>query len=183
MTQPEVVLLIGRGVRSLVERAIERRAAEVDVEAVVQRFHSNYWQTVATEARLYPGARDGVLALRGAGLKLAVATNKPRRYTQRLLEYVQVDAMLDAVLAGDDGIAPKPAGDMLVAACKQMGVGVDEALMVGDSGNDVQAARAAGCRVWCVPYGYNEGLGVDSLDCDRVVATIGEAARLALEPS
>ena len=52
--------------------------------------------------------------------------------------------------------------------------------MLGDSANDVLAARAAGCPVWCVPYGYNEGRPVESLGCDRIVADVGEAAGLVL---
>jgi phosphoglycolate phosphatase len=51
-------------------------------------------------------------------------------------------------------------------------------LMIGDSDNDVLAARAAGCPVWCVPYGYNEGRGPGTLACDRIVTTVEEAARL-----
>jgi phosphoglycolate phosphatase len=54
--------------------------------------------------------------------------------------------------------------------------------MVGDSDNDVLAARDAGCLVWCVPYGYNEGRPAESLECDRMVATVLDAARL-LRPS
>jgi phosphoglycolate phosphatase len=66
---------------------------------------------------------------------------------------------------------------MLVAAAKSMGAGMEETLMLGDSENDVLAARDAGCLVWCVPYGYNEGRPVESLECDRMVATVLEAAR------
>ena len=181
LAQAEVTALIGRGVRSLVERAIELRGArDVDMEAVVARFHSHYMQTVATEARLYPGAREGVDALHAAGRKLAIVTNKPRSYTERLLAYLKVDAMFDAVFAGDDGIARKPAADMVLAACASLGADASEALMIGDSDNDVLAARAAGCRVWCVPYGYNEGHSVESLECDRVVATIEDAAKAVI---
>ncbi len=52
--------------------------------------------------------------------------------------------------------------------------------MLGDSANDVLAARAAGCPVWCVPYGYNEGRPVETLGCDRIVASVDEAAALVL---
>jgi phosphoglycolate phosphatase len=52
--------------------------------------------------------------------------------------------------------------------------------MIGDSANDCQAARAAGCRVWCVPYGYNEGRPVETLDCDAIVPDLAEAARRLL---
>ena len=181
LEQEEVVALIGKGVRALVERALARRGAtNVDTEAVVERFHEHYRETVATDATLYPGAREGIDILRAAGRKLAVVTNKPRSYSERLLEYLNIASQMDALVAGDDGITRKPAGDMLRVACERMGVQPGEALMLGDSDNDVLAARAAGCPVWCVPYGYNEGRTVDSLGCDRIVATIEEAAKLLI---
>ena len=179
LRQDEVTALIGKGVRALVERALAKReAASLDTETVVERFHHHYRETVATDATLYPGARAGIDRLRATGIRLAVVTNKPRSYSERLLAYLDVASRMDALVAGDDGIARKPAGDMIVAACERMDVPLDEALMLGDSDTDVLAARAAGCRVWCVPYGYNEGRPVESLDCDRIVATIEEAARL-----
>jgi len=67
---------------------------------------------------------------------------------------------------------------MLEAACRGMATPPNETLILGDSDNDVVAARAAGCPVWCVPYGYNEGRPAESLACDRLVATVDEAARL-----
>jgi phosphoglycolate phosphatase len=70
---------------------------------------------------------------------------------------------------------------MLLAACRAMGTEPGGTLMVGDSTNDVAAARAAGCPVWCVPYGYNEGRPSSELDCDRHVETIEHAARLVVE--
>ena len=178
LATPEVVALIGRGVRSLVERALEKRGASGDVDAAVERFEHHYAELVATEAPLYPGVLGGMLRLRGAGVPLAVVTNKPRYFTERLLRHVQVDAMLDAVVAGDDGLRRKPAADMLLAACERMASTPAATLMIGDSDNDVLAARAAGCPVWCVPYGYTEGRGPETLQCDRLVATVEEAARI-----
>jgi phosphoglycolate phosphatase len=179
LPQEEVVALIGKGVRALVERALVRRGATgMDTEAVVARFHDHYRQTVATDALLYPGAREGIDELRATGRKLAVVTNKPRSYSERLLEYLGVASKIDVLVAGDDGITRKPAADMLLAACERMGVRPAEAIMLGDSDNDVLAARAAGCLAWCVPYGYNEGRPVESLGCDRIVASIEEAAKL-----
>ena len=116
---------------------------------------------------------------------MAVVTNKPRLFTLKLLERLGVDSFFDVVVAGDDGIRRKPHGDMLEAACVQMGARPSIALMLGDSDNDVLAARAAGCPVWCVPYGYNEGRPADSLACDRVVASVEAAANdicAALQP-
>jgi phosphoglycolate phosphatase len=172
--------MIGRGVAALVERALERLGADVAAGAVVERFEHHYAQTVGTAAELYPSVRDGLARLAARKLPLAVVTNKPRYFTDRLLERLEVRAAFASVVAGDDGWPKKPAGDMLVAACRQMASRVDETLMLGDSANDVLAARAAGCPVWCVPYGYNEGRPVESLACDRIVASVDEAAALVL---
>jgi phosphoglycolate phosphatase len=170
--------MIGRGVRTLDERALQATegGALIEVERAVERFEAHYAQTIATEARLYPGVLEGLRRLKAAGLPLAVVTNKPRFFTLQLLERAQVVDFFTAVVAGDDGIRRKPEPDMLLAACEKMGTPPAQTLMIGDSDNDIAAARAAGCPVWCVPYGYNEGRGPEALRCDLVVATIDEAA-------
>ena len=172
--------MIGRGVAALVERALQRLGSGVAAGAVVARFEHHYAQTVGTAAGLYPSVRDGLARLAARKLPLAVVTNKPRCFTDRLLDRLQIRAAFAAVVAGDDGWPKKPAGDMIVAACTQMASRVEETLMLGDSANDVLAARAAGCPVWCVPYGYNEGRPIESLGCDRIVTSIDEAAALVL---
>lgn len=175
----EVTHMIGRGVRTLVERALQMLgAADGDLDAAVERFEAHYAQTVGTGAALFPGVREGLERMFEAGMPLAVVTNKPRFFTEQLLERAGIDGFFITVVAGDDGIPGKPRGDMLEAACKAMGSECAATLMIGDSDNDVLAARAAGCSVWCVPYGYNEGRAPETLACDRLVATIDEAARL-----
>ena len=83
-----------------------------------------------------------------------------------------------SVVAGDTLPQKKPDPEPLWHACKQMNVEPHEMLMIGDSLNDAQAARAAGCPVFCVTYGYNEGHDVQSLDVDAIVASLVEATRL-----
>lgn len=177
-----VEALIGRGVRSLVERALARRgAAHLGIERAIERFEAHYAATVGTGAALFPGVREGLEVLRAAGVPMSVVTNKPRFFSERLLADLGVAPFLAGIVAGDDGIARKPAGDMLVAACERMGSTPAGSLMLGDSENDVVAARAAGCPVWCVPYGYNEGRGPETLACDRLVASVEAAARALVD--
>ena len=175
----EIRAMIGRGIPTLVERVIRRTGATgIDPATMIERFEAHYAQTVGTSAPLFDGVFPGLMRLYQASIKLAVVTNKPRFFTERLLDRAEVARFFATVVAGDDGVAKKPAGDMLEAACRAMGTVPHETLMLGDSGNDVAAARAAGCPVWCVPYGYNEGRGPETLACDRIVATVEEAARL-----
>ena len=176
--------LIGRGIPSLVARALEQvGAGAVDLNDAVERFEANYARSVATAAVLYPGVREALDLLDRHRVPISVATNKSRWFSERLLERAGVGRLLSSLVAGDDGLRRKPAGDMLAAACARMGSRPAETLMLGDSSNDVEAARAAGCRIWCVPYGYNEGRPVTTLGCDRIVATVDEAARLVVGSS
>ncbi len=174
-----VEALIGRGVRSLVERALAQQGAgSIDLDDAVRRFERHYDALVGTDAALFPGVLEGLRLLNDHGRRLAVVTNKPRSFTERLLKKAGIDSMMSAIVAGDDGIERKPAGDMLRIACERMGNTPEQSLMIGDSDNDVRAARAAGCPVWCVPYGYNEGRAPETLAADRMVKSVDEAARL-----
>lgn len=176
-----VETLIGKGVASLVERALVFVAAtHVHPSPVVEQFEKHYEEIVATGSEVYPGVIAGLGALRARGIPMAVVTNKPRVFTEKLLSELKLAGFFKAVVAGDDGIRRKPHGDMLLAACARMDSKPADTLMLGDSDNDIIAAREAGCPVWCVPYGYNEGRKPETLKCDRLVGTVEEAARLIL---
>ena len=180
LPQSEVRALIGRGIASLVERALQRHGAAAQAPVAIERFEHAYAETVGTTATLYPGAAASLERLAAAGVPLGVVTNKARAFSVRLLERLGVAHRFGAVVCGDDGWAKKPAADMLLAACARLGSAPAETLLLGDSANDVLAARAAGCPVWCVPYGYNEGRPVETLGADRLVAGLAEAADLVL---
>jgi phosphoglycolate phosphatase len=172
-----VEALIGRGVRVLVERALDELGSNADRDEAVWRFEAEYEKVVGKHAGLFAGVMAGLEVLHQARVPMAVVTNKPRFFTRKLLERLRIDRFFAAVVAGDDGIRNKPHGDMLLAACEKMGVPAAQTLMLGDSDNDVAAARTAGCPVWCVPYGYNEGKPAEALDCDRIVPSVEAAAR------
>ncbi len=181
LTKKAVEALIGRGVPSLVERALAQAGATgCDPHQVIERFEEHYALTVGTASDLFPGVRAGLEALERRQVPMGVVTNKPRFFTEKLLRLAGLEGFFRAVVAGDDGIPRKPQGDMLVAACATMKSSPGETLMLGDSDNDILAARAAGCPVWCVPYGYNEGRAPEALACDRLVAGVDVAASLVL---
>ena len=172
-----VETLIGKGVHSMVARALARVGAPAERDACIARFEKYYAVAIGTGATLYPGVLPGLQILDAAGYKLGVVTNKPRLFTEQLLSCLAIDTFMSVVVAGDDGWPRKPQGDMLQAACRAVGTTAANTLMIGDSVNDVLAARAAGCPVWCVPYGYNEGRPADTLLCDRMVADVLAAAQ------
>jgi phosphoglycolate phosphatase len=106
-----------------------------------------------------------------------VCTNKTARFTEPLLERCNIAGYFSVVVSGDTTVRKKPHPDMIEYAAKHWRTSVAEILMIGDSGNDSAAARAAGCLVWLVPYGYNEGRPVQALDCDGIVSGLDMAAQ------
>jgi phosphoglycolate phosphatase len=170
--------MIGRGAPMLVERAVARLGLPLDAQAkarVLERFFHHYgWLQDEAQAAAVPfaGVVEGLSELHAAGLPLAVVTNKQHRFALQLLERLGLSPFVTAVVGGDSCERRKPDPQPLLHACGLLGVPVGAALMVGDSVNDVLAARAAGMPVVCVPYGYNEGNDPRTLACDAFVETV-----------
>lgn len=186
LPQEQIATYVGKGTPNLVARLLQAQdteAGQADPEARLQQalasFQRHYHQCNGRRAILYPGVLEGLRALRAQGTKLAVVTNKPTEFTLPLLNLKGLDAYFDHVVCGDTCAEKKPHPMPLLHACGLLGVQPGQALAIGDSLNDAQAARAAGVRVLAVPYGYNEGASVHDLDVDAIVSSIEDAARWA----
>jgi phosphoglycolate phosphatase len=181
--------LIGRGAPVLVQRVIAGlypRPWPVDPVLLLQRFYYHYdlmHETHEYRARPYPGVEEGLAQLHTQGLRIGVVTNKPRLIAAALLVHLRLSQWIDLVVGGDTAEQRKPHPQPLLHACEALQVSVSEALMVGDSATDVLAARAAGLRIVCVPYGYNEGADPRALPCDAFIDSIAELPRLLFEAS
>jgi phosphoglycolate phosphatase len=179
-----IATYIGKGIPRLVERTLAGSLDATADPAALARALPIYERHYAAESGRrsvpFPGVVEGLHALRAAGVPLACITNKAERFTVDLLRRTALDGFFDVLMCGDTVARKKPDPEPVLAACGRLGVAPADALMIGDSANDVQAARAAGCPVWCVPYGYNEGRPVESLDCDALVPDLAEAARRVL---
>ena len=123
---------------------------------------------------LIRGAADTLQTLHDSGVRVAVVTNKQQRFAKALLHRLELARWVDVVIGGDTCERRKPDPQPLLFACESMGLVASQALMVGDSINDVTAARAAHIPVICVPYGYNEGKDPRSLECDAMIDTLAE---------
>ncbi|MBI2295278.1 MAG: phosphoglycolate phosphatase [Betaproteobacteria bacterium] len=174
---------VGKGITMLVERALTGKLdGPAPDQAWFQRampiFERCYAEVNGQYTTVYPGVPEGLQALRAAELPLACVTNKAARFTAPLLEHLGIARYFSQVIAGDALPQRKPHPAPLLYACRRFGIAPREMLMIGDSVNDAQAARAAGCPVFCVTYGYNEGRDVRELDVDAIVPTLFEATRL-----
>ena len=155
----------------------DARSAENLYEPAWQRYQHHYLAINGEFAAVYPGVAEGLQQLRDAGLQLACLTNKPLSFAKPLLKAKGLDSFFTHVFGGDSFERKKPDPLPLLKTCEALGVKPSQALMVGDSSNDAQAARAAGCPVVLVRYGYNHGEPVDGVDADAHVDTLKHIAQ------
>ncbi len=177
----EIRAYVGRGIPNLVKRVLAGKLEAADdpappPEDALTSFKKHYAEANGRAARPFPGVMAGLAALKAMGLPLGVITNKAGAFTTVLLERTGVAPFMDVVVAGDQLPRPKPDPMPVVWACGRLGVSPADTLLIGDSVHDFKAGKSAGCKVFLVPYGYNEGQDVRGLDCDAIVETIAEAA-------
>lgn len=173
---------VGNGIENLIRRALANDMAGQVPEILVTKarplFKAAYRDYICQQSRLYPGVPEGLDALRQRGLKLACITNKPTEFTLPLVERIGLGKFFQTVVGGDCIANKKPAPDALLLAARRLKVPVERGLMVGDSVNDVGAARHAGCPVVAVPYGYNHGRDIREAQPDAVIDSIAELPAL-----
>ena len=177
-----VTRYVGKGAEVLVHRALtdslDGRVDAGDFEPASRAFLAHYARENGNRARCYPGVVEGLAAMRAKGLRLAVVTNKPAAFTVPLLARTGLEHWFELVVSGDTLARRKPDPLPMLHVADAWGLPPARVVAIGDSLNDAQAARAAGMPVITVPYGYNEGLDVRSLDVDAIVGSLLEASAL-----
>ena len=171
--------MVGKGSEHLI-RSVLAHVGAADVDAIYgqawQRYEHHYLQLNGQFAEVYPGVLEGLQALRARGLRLACLTNKPLSFAQPLLAQKGLAPLFEQVFGGDSFERKKPDPLPLLKTCEALGTSPARTLMLGDSSNDAQAARAAGCPVVLVTYGYNHGQPVRQVDADGFVDALTELA-------
>ena len=166
---PEAVEpLVGRGSEHLIRSVLAHVGAASGglYEAALTAYQKHYSRINGSHSAVFEGAADGLAALREAGMRLACLTNKPGEFARPLLQAKSLLGYFDFVFGGDAFERKKPDPLPLLKACEALGSAPARTLMVGDSSNDARAARAAGCPVVLVTYGYNHGEPVHGVDAD-----------------
>ncbi len=171
---------IGKGTAWLFGNALQAATGDSAVREsgrfaeLYPRFLHTYAELTGLLSLPYPDANDVLGALRQAGCRLAVVTNKERALTLQLLQSQALVHHFEVIVAGGDAAAGKPSPLPLQLALQRAGVDPTQALFVGDSSNDVQAARAAGVSVWAFNHGYNHGQPILQAGPDAVIESFNE---------
>lgn len=175
-----IATFVGKGMENLVRRVLagelnpdeEERSVATELALYKRLYHS----VNGDRTRVFDGVVEGLRTLQQDGVALGVVTNKPTEFTLPLLEQTGLRNFFATVVCGDTCEQKKPDPMPVLHACKQLQATPAESVLIGDSLNDSLAARAAGCYVLAVPYGYNEGRDVTTLDVDGIVKTVPDAA-------
>ncbi|MDP1659418.1 MAG: phosphoglycolate phosphatase [Methylotenera sp.] len=181
LDEAQIESYIGEGAHVLIKRCLTGKIA-AEPEAVeyvaAQKLFFEFYADNVTESKPYPHVLEGLQAFKKAGYRLACVTNKPASFTLPLLEANNLMHYFELVVSGDTLSKKKPDPDQLIYICEKLGVSVADALLIGDSKTDITAARSAGCSVFAVPYGYNQGQRVDANAVDALIDNIGDALDL-----
>ncbi|MHB1124814.1 MAG: phosphoglycolate phosphatase [Ramlibacter sp.] len=173
-----IARLVGKGSEHLIRSVLAQvGAAETLFGAAWDSYQRHYLAINGRHSVVYPGVQAGLQALREAGLRLVCLTNKPTAFARPLLQAKDLAGYFELVFGGDAFERKKPDPLPLVKACEALGVPPSRTLAIGDSSNDAQAARAAGCPVVLVTYGYNHGQPVRDVPADGFVDSLADLPR------
>jgi phosphoglycolate phosphatase len=162
-TQDNVRSWVGNGAKVLVERALRCALSnnlpldEAMVNNALTLFLTYYQRCLCVESSLYDGVKETLLALKAQNFRLAIITNKPEQFIEPIIAGFALEGLFELQLGGDSLVQRKPHPLPLIHACEILNTPVEQCLMIGDSKNDILAAKAANMQSIGVTYGYNNG--------------------------
>lgn len=174
----QVSTWVGNGAMVLVQRALAKdmdfaHITEQQAQPALELFLQAYAQE-DSRSQLYPEVLPTLQELRNLGARLAIITNKPKRFLPNLLAQFGMADLFDWVVGGDSLPNNKPAPDGLLWVMQQAEVTAAQSLFIGDSKNDINAAKAASVPCIAVSYGYNHGRPVAEHQPDLVIDAMSE---------
>jgi phosphoglycolate phosphatase len=175
---------VGNGMERLVKRALTGDLEDEPDKGLFERalpaFRQNYSENNGRFSRLYPGVRETLRRLAERKIAMACVTNKAESFSVPLLKVLGIAGLFGLVVSGDSLSAKKPDPMPLLHAAKHFNLEAADCLMVGDSVNDVKAARKAGFPVVAVSYGYNYGEDIHAANPDAVIDNFDELTSLLI---
>jgi phosphoglycolate phosphatase len=187
LPEARIPALIGEGIDQLVAKVLTLSRDGVAPEpaqlsTAARLFRDLYGQCLFQRSRLYPGALETLYALHSTGIFSCCITNKERGFTLPLLEAAGIAELVAFALCAERAAERKPNPTLLLAASRRLRVAPSRMLYVGDSRSDIMAARAAGCRIVAVDYGYDRGLPLAESRPDGVISNLTEIMSANVRP-
>ena len=169
--------MVGKGSEHLIRSVLAHVGGSPSLyESAWASYQRHYRRVNGQHSRVYAGVVEVLDAFRAAGLRLACLTNKPTAFAEALLRAKGLRDYFGPVFGADAYERTKPDPLPVIKTCEALNCAPSATLVVGDSGNDARAARAAGCPVVLVTYGYNHGKQVHEEDADGFAASLAEVA-------
>jgi 2-phosphoglycolate phosphatase len=156
MDEPLIRSNVSNGSRALVTLALGLAQGDPQIEIQRQRLLEMYAEVLGSSATLYPGIELLLRKLEERQISWGISTNKPRAYTEPLLERMAIQPAPRSVVCPDDVAHSKPHPEPLYLNCRQLACSPHEAIYVGDHLRDINAGRAAGMFTVAAAYGYIE---------------------------
>jgi phosphoglycolate phosphatase len=182
IAQEAVTLLVGKGsehlIRGVLELSLDSDEVDRQFDLALSSYQRHYLAINGNHSALYTDVIAGLESMKAQGLRLACVTNKPIAFALPLLAQKGLAVYFDVVYGGDSLARKKPDPLPLLQVCADFDLDPHQVVAIGDSSNDAEAARAAGCFVLTVPYGYNHGRPIHETNSDGIVDTLLEAATL-----
>ncbi|MDV7338336.1 phosphoglycolate phosphatase [Terasakiella sp. A23] len=179
ITLQETTQFVGNGAAKLVERAFRTTGdavSEDEIPALTEAFLAFYDGHEADETTIYEGVEQTLQKLKDQGYRMGLCTNKPYIPTINLMKDLGLGDFFEVMIGGDQVATKKPHPEMIHKALADMGVDVADAIMIGDSPNDIGAAKNAGLRNVAVSYGYRK-VPVEALEADVVIDQMSDLPR------
>jgi phosphoglycolate phosphatase len=186
LPQAQIATYIGEGVQNLIKRCLTGNVQvepHADLFAQAQPLYHGFYTANATQSQPFAGVLPALQQLKKHGYHLACVTNKPEKFTLPLLRQAGLADFFEVIISGDSLPKKKPDPLPLLHICQKLGVLPAEAMLVGDSETDIQAAHAAGCFVVTVPYGYNQGRAIDAAMVDATIQQLTDVVDLLELPA
>ncbi len=176
--EPCVRVWVGNGARMLVERALraafgDDAVTQTSIDEALALFMDFYARHLSVHTVAYPDVPETLRLLRDSGYRMGIITNKPHAFVEPILQSLGMDTIFELIIGGDSLPQKKPHPMPLQHACETLGVAPEHSVMVGDSKNDILAAKAAGMHCIGVGYGYNYDEHISVYDPDLVVEDFG----------
>ena len=170
---------VGNGAKTLVMRALTyKEPADAKESALFEKtladFLEHYSKNLCVKSTLYPGAVELLIELKSLGFKTAIATNKPEPFVEPLLEELKIAHLFDEIAGAETAPYKKPHPAPILHICEALKTPVEKTVMVGDSKNDILAAKSANVVSVAVKHGYNYGEDIALCGPDFIIDDLTE---------